>query len=84
MVRQAVGRFCAANPRVYGSVLNGTDRDGSDLGLLVDAPPGATLFDLGGLQDELDQRLGVPVDLRTPGDPPPKFRDQVLKKAQPV
>ena len=27
--------------------------------------PGATLFDLGGLQDELQQLLGVPVDLVT-------------------
>jgi hypothetical protein len=36
-VREAVGRFRAANPRVFGSVLHGTDRDGSDLDLLVDA-----------------------------------------------
>ncbi|EDV1051864.1 hypothetical protein SB58_004332, partial [Salmonella enterica subsp. enterica] len=42
-VREAVGRFRAANPRVFGSVLHGTDRDGSDLDLLVDALPGATL-----------------------------------------
>jgi predicted nucleotidyltransferase len=35
-VREAVGRFRAANPRVFGSVLHGTDRDGSDL---VDARP---------------------------------------------
>lgn len=40
-VREAVGRFRAANPRVFGSVLHGTDRDGSDLDLLVDALPGA-------------------------------------------
>ncbi|WP_438861178.1 nucleotidyltransferase family protein [Enterobacter hormaechei] len=38
-VREAVGRFRAANPRVFGSVLHGTDRDGSDLDLLVDALP---------------------------------------------
>ena len=36
-VREAVGRFRTANPRVFGSVLHGTDRDGSDLDLLVDA-----------------------------------------------
>ena len=44
-VREAVGRFRAANPRVFGSVLHGTDRDSSDLDLLVDALPGATLLD---------------------------------------
>lgn len=50
-IREAASRFRAANPRVFGSVLHGTDRDGSDLDLMVDALPDATLFDLGGLQD---------------------------------
>lgn len=53
-VREAAARFRAANPRVFGSVLRGTDREGSDLDLLVDALPETTLFDLGGLQDELE------------------------------
>ncbi len=79
-----VGRFCAANPRVFGSALHGTDRDGSDLDILVDAMPGATLFDLGGLQDELQTLLGVPVDLLTPGDLPLKFRAQVVAEARAV
>ncbi len=79
-----VGRFCAANPRVFGSALHGTDRDGSDLDILVDAMPGATLFDLGGLQDELQTLLGVRVDLLTPGDLPLKFRAQVVAEARAV
>lgn len=78
-VREAVGRFRAANPRVFGSVLHGTDRDGSDLDLLVDALPGATLLDLGDLEEELKSLLGVDVDLLTPGDLPPKFRAKVLR-----
>jgi predicted nucleotidyltransferase len=83
-VREAASRFRAANPRIFGSVLHGTDQDGSDLDLLVDALPGATLFDLGGLQDELETLLGVRVDLLTPGDLPPKVRAKVLAQAQPV
>jgi predicted nucleotidyltransferase len=83
-VREAVSHFRTANPRVFGSVLHGTDREGSDLDLLVDALPGATLFDLGGLQDELESLLGLHVDLLTPGDLPPKFRAQVLAEARPV
>ena len=43
-IRMAVARFRSANPRVFGSVVSGTDQDGSDLDLLVDALPGATLF----------------------------------------
>ena len=83
-VREAVSRFRVANPRVFGSVLHGTDRDGSDLDLLVDTLPGATLLDLGDLEDELQSLLGVHVDLLTPGDLPPKFRAKVLAEAQPV
>lgn len=83
-VREAVGRFRTANPRVFGSVLHGTDRDGSDIDLLVDALPGATLFDLGGLQYELESLLGIHVDLLTPTDLPPKVRAKVLAEAQPV
>jgi predicted nucleotidyltransferase len=40
-VREAASRFRTVNPRVFGSVLHGTDQDGSDLDLLVDALPSA-------------------------------------------
>lgn len=83
-VREATRRFRAANPRTFGSVLHGTDRDGSDLDLLVDALPGATLFDLGALQVELEDLLGVPVDLLTPGDLPQRIRARVIAEARPV
>lgn len=83
-VREAVGRFRTANLRVFGSVLHGTDRDGSDIDLLVDALPGATLLDLGDLEDELKSLLGVEVDLLTPEDLPPTFRAKVLAEALPL
>lgn len=83
-IRDAAGRFHVENPRVFGSVLHGTDQDGSDLDLLVDALPGTTLFDLGGLQDELESLLGIQVDLLTPTDLPLKFRAKVLAEAKPV
>lgn len=83
-VREAVSRFHTANPRVFGSVLHGDDREGSDLDLLMDALPGTTLFDLGGLQVELEDLLGIRVDVLTPGDLPPKFCQQVPSEAQPV
>mgnify|MGYP006168335901 FL=1 len=83
-VRETVSRFRTANPRVFGSVLHATDHEDSDLDLLVDALPGATLLDLGDLQEELKSLLGVEVHLLTPGDLPPKFRAKVLAEAQPV
>ena len=83
-VREAVGRYRTANPRVFGSVLHGTDQNRSDIDLLVDALHGATLFDLGGLQDELESLLGLQVDLLTPGDLPLKLRAKVRAEARPV
>lgn len=84
MVKAAILRYRTANPRIFGSVLHGLDHDGSDLDLLVDALPGTTLFDLGGLQVELEDLLGVSVEVLTPGDLPMKFRDQVLAEAMPL
>jgi predicted nucleotidyltransferase len=83
-VREAAGRFRSTNPRVFGSVAHGADEEGSDLDILVDALPGATLFDLGALQVELEDLLGVSVDLLTPGDLPPKLRETILADAQPI
>ena len=83
-IRELVPQFRASNPRVFGSVVRGLDRETSDLDILVDTLPGTTLFDLGGLQEELRGLLGVRVDVRTPGDLPLTFRDQVVSEAEPV
>jgi hypothetical protein len=80
----AAARDHVANPRVFGPALHGDDRDGSDLDLLVDTLPGTTLFDLGGLQDELQELLGVSVDVLTLKDLPVKFRDIVRQEARPI
>jgi predicted nucleotidyltransferase len=80
----AVARYRVANPRVFGSALHGNDVDGCDLDLLVDPLPGTTLFDLGGLQDELQALLGVSVDVLMPKDLPAKFRDTVVYEARPI
>lgn len=77
-----VSRFRATNLRVFGSVLHGTDKDDSDLDLLLDALPGAILFDLGELQVELEELLGVQVDLLTLGNLPQIFCDKVLTEAR--
>lgn len=80
-IRLAVGRHRVSNPRVFGSVLHGTDTEKSDLDLLVDPQPGTTLFDLGGLTFELQELLGMEVDVPTPNGLPAGFREQVLREA---
>lgn len=41
-------------------------------------------FHLGGLQNALEELLGVPVGLVTPGDLPKRFRGEVLAEARPI
>lgn len=83
-ILEIVTRYPVANPRVFGSVVHGDDQEGSDLDLLIDAEPEATLFDLGALQVELEESLGVNVDLLTPNDLPARMRTKVLAEAKPV
>lgn len=74
----------ATNLRLFGSVAHGKANAVSDFDILVDALPGATLFDLGGLQADLEALLGAPVDLLTPQDIAPNFRAEVLAEARPI
>jgi hypothetical protein len=83
-IRALTQRHRLSNPRVFGSALHGTDTEASDLDLLVDALPGATLLDLSGLQTELEDLLGVRVDVLTAQDLPARWREQVLAEARPV
>lgn len=46
------------NLRVFGSIVRGEDTEASDLDLLVDPLPGATLLDLGAIQIELQEPDG--------------------------
>jgi len=84
MIRRVALMHHTQNPRVFGSVLRGEDTESSDLDLLVEAMPGTTLFDLGAIQIELEEALGISVDVLTPGDLPAKIRDRILKEAIPV
>lgn len=84
VIIKTVSQFKVCNPRIFGSVIHHIDHKGSDLDLLVDTLPETTLFDLGGLQDELETRLGIRVDVRTPLDLPASFRQQVLQEAIPL
>jgi len=83
-IREAVLRCRVANPRVFGSVLHGTDTEDSDLDILVDAVKGTTLLDLCGLNAELEQLLGIRVDVKVPEELPARWRHRVVGEARPI
>ncbi|MDQ7743214.1 nucleotidyltransferase family protein [Hydrogenophaga pseudoflava] len=83
-VRRVVEAHRACNARVFGSVVAGDDVEGSDLDLLIDPTPETSLMDVAAIQVELEQLLGVPVDVLTPNALPASFRQTVLQQAVPV
>jgi predicted nucleotidyltransferase len=83
-LRQLVSRHGLARPRVFGSVLNGTDTELSDLDLLVDPAESTGLLTLAALKIDAERLLGVPVSVLTPNALPPKFRSKVLQLARPL
>jgi uncharacterized protein len=80
-IRQLVLDAGMANPRVFGSAVRDEDNEESDLDILVDPGPGTSLMTMVRVQDELAKATGVKVDLRTPGEIHPRFRNQVLAEA---
>jgi predicted nucleotidyltransferase len=81
-LRELVSSHGLKRPRVYGSVLTGTDTDDSDLDLLVDGTETTTLFTLARLEHAAQELLGARVSVLTPGFLPPKFRDRVAERAE--
>lgn len=86
--REEILRVCAKygarNVRVFGSVVRGEADEQSDIDFLVEMETGRSLFDLGGLQYELEQLLGRPVDVVTDRGLKARIRERVLKETVPL
>ncbi len=79
----AVALACGASAiQVFGSVTKGLDRQGSGIDLLVNLPAGTSLLQMVGLQIELQDVLGVKVDLCTECELPPAMRSRMLAEAR--
>jgi len=71
----------ARNVRVFGSAGRGEADPASDLDLLVEMSEGRNLFDLIALSNELEDALGLGVDVVTEGGLSPYLRDRILSEA---
>ena len=69
---------------VFGSAARGTDHEGSDLDLLVELPSGTSLLNIVGLQLDLEDALGVKVDLCNERELHPDLKNRVLAEARPL
>lgn len=83
-ILQIAARYGAHNVRVFGSVARAQSDEQSDIDFLVEMEPGRSLFDLGGLQSELETALGRPVDVVTVKGLKARIRARVLLEAIPV
>jgi predicted nucleotidyltransferase len=74
-------RYGASDIRVFGSVARGEATDDSDLDLIVRFEPGRSLLDHGGLLMDLQELLGIKVDVIDEDAMRPRFRRHVMKEA---
>ena len=80
-IRRIASAHGAGNVRVFGSTARGEQAAASDLDLLVDMAEGRSLFDLIALSNDLEESLGIKVDVVTEASLSPYLRDRVLDEA---
>ena len=73
--------FAVTDVILYGSYSNGTQREDSDIDLLVDFLPGSTLLDQAGLIDALSAKLGRKVDVVSERALNKYLRQRILQEA---
>ncbi len=88
--KRKIERFCKKYHIIYlaifGSVLTSNFSAKSDIDILVkfEKKHIPHLFSFAGIESELGEIIGRQVDLKTPNDLSPLFRDEVLTKAKPI
>lgn len=63
----------------FGSRARGDARPDSDLDLAAELPPTMSLFDLGGLQADLEDAFGLPVDIVSLRAPRPRLAAAIAR-----
>jgi hypothetical protein len=83
-ILQICAKYGARNVRVFGSVARGEADEQSDIDLLVEFEPNRSLLDHAGLWVELQELLGVKVDVVSAHGLKPRIRERVLQEAIPL
>lgn len=69
----------AVDIRLFGSVARREETEESDIDFLVELEEGRSLLDLGGMLMDLQDELGVEVDLTTTTSLPDDVKERVLE-----
>jgi predicted nucleotidyltransferase len=83
-ILKVCAKYGARNVRVFGSVARGKADEQSDLDLIVDFEPSRSLLDHAGLWLELQELVGVKVDVVSSRGIKPRIRERVLQEAVPL
>lgn len=74
----------AEDVRVFGSRVRGTQHTDSDLDVLVRLQPGRSLLDQIALKQDLEELLGLPVDVVVEGGISPYIAESIERQAMPL
>lgn len=77
-------RYRVTNVRVFGSAARGEAGPDSDVDLLVHLGPGLSLLSYVALKQDLEDLLGVAVDVVDEDSLHRRIRERVLREAQPL
>jgi predicted nucleotidyltransferase len=80
-ILRIAGEHGARRVRIFGSLARGDAHRDSDLDLLVELEHGRSLLDLVAIKQDIEDLLGIEVDVVTEPSLSPYIRDQVLKEA---
>lgn len=81
---KAIARHHGRSVAVFGSVARGDERPDSDIDFLVELEPDARPLEILSIGVELEEALGVKVDVGTPASLRTRLRDEVLAEALPL
>jgi predicted nucleotidyltransferase len=80
-IKAIVARHHGSSVAIFGSVARGDEQPGSDIDFLVELAPGTRPFEILAIGVELEEALGVTVDVGTPESLRERVRDEVLAEA---
>lgn len=74
-----IEKYGITKASLFGSIVRNEDTNKSDIDILIEPPKGMTLFDMAGLQIDLQESLKKPVDVITYRSINPRLKKYILK-----